>query len=867
MPNQPGNSALHIQDAEEVLLALGSSPLGIGPEEAAERLRRIGPNDLGDDRELPWHSQLARAFNTPFNYLLMALAGVGLVTGDMAVVAIISSMVLISGGLRFAQEYQSGRAAARLKGMVHTTATVLRPGTPPAEIPIHRLVPGDVVTLAAGDLVPADVRVLSAKDLQVNQASLTGESMPVEKIALKSADANALSREISTPLDMPCLAFMGSTVISGSGHALVIRTGKGTHMGSIAGGITARRGQTAFDRGVNASSLLLVRFMLVMVPVIFVINGITKGDWFQALLFGVSVAVGLTPEMLPMIVTANLARGAVAMSGRKVIVKYLPAIQNLGGMDILCTDKTGTLTQDKVVLIKHLAIDGTESDEVLRHTFLNSFFQTGLKSLLDRAVLDHEAKQAMGHLAGGYEKEDEIPFDFQRRRMSVVVRDKTTGRDLLICKGAAEEVMACCCSVLVGDDEAPLTEEVRTKVDNLKRALSEDGLRVIAVAIKPEIHHADRPYTVADEAELTLAGLVAFLDPPKDSAAPALAALDKLGVKVKVITGDNDLLARKVCRDVGLIDPPTLLGAQVEAMDDATLDSVAETTTLFAKMAPAQKARVVSALKRRGHTVGYLGDGVNDAPALREADVGVSVDSAVDIARESADIILLEKSLMVLKDGVILGRETFGNTVKYIKMAASSNFGNMLSVLAAGVWLPFLPMLPIHLLVQNLLYDISQIGIPFDRNDDEFLAKPRPWRIADLGRFMLVIGPVSSVFDVLTFCALMVFFIPSEGAGQAALFQSGWFIEGLLSQTLIIHMIRTARRPFIDSMASTGLTALTIGVMAAGLLLPGSPLGSLIGLVPLPWSYYPFLAVILGGYILCVQAVKRWYIGRFHAWL
>lgn len=853
-------------DAATLFHALNSGPEGISAPESASRLAICGHNELGDDRDLPWPRQLAMAFNTPFNYLLMALAAIGLISGDMAVVAIILSMIAISGGIRFTQEFQSGRAASRLKRMVHTTATVLRPGCQPGEVPIRMLVPGDVVALAAGDLVPADVVMLSAKDLQVNQASLTGESMPAEKVMVPAVPLQS-ARGGANPLEIPWLGFMGSAVISGSGHALVLRTGKATHMGSIAGGISARRGETAFDRGVNASSLLLVRFMLVMVPVIFIINGLTKGDWFQALLFGVSVAVGLTPEMLPVIVTANLARGAVAMSARKVVVKYLPAIQNLGGMDILCTDKTGTLTQDRVVLIKHLSINGSESPQVLKQAYLNSHFQTGLKSLLDRAVLEHRERESLEAMANRYEKEDEIPFDFQRRRMSVVVRDRQTGMDLLICKGAVEEVLSCCALVLDGENEAPLTESVRAKVGRLKDELSEDGLRVIAVAVTPELNHSGGPYGVSDEKDLTLVGLVAFLDPPKDSAAPALAALGSLGVMVKVITGDNDVLARKVCRDVGIADPPTLLGSDVEAMDEKTLERAASSTTLFAKMAPAQKARVVAALRRRGHTVGYLGDGVNDAPALREADVGVSVDSAVDIARESADIILLEKSLMVLKEGVTLGRETFGNTVKYIKMAASSNFGNMLSVLAAGIWLPFLPMLPIHLLVQNLLYDISQIGIPFDRNDEEFLARPRPWRIADLGRFMLVIGPVSSVFDIITFCALLAFLAPMGQPGATALFQTGWFVEGLLSQTLIIHMIRTSRRPGIDSMASPTLTALTIGVMATGLLIPGSALGAMIGLVPLPLSYFPILGLILAGYIFSVQLVKRWYIARFGAWL
>jgi Mg2+-importing ATPase len=655
-------------------------------------------------------------------------------------------------------------------------------------------------------------------------------------------------------------------VVSGSARAVVVATGDRTYLGSLARHLVGRRAPTAFDRGVSGVSWLLIRFMLVMVPAVFVINGLTKGDWMQAFLFGVAVAVGLTPEMLPMIVTANLARGAVAMSRRKVIVKKLQAIQNFGAMDVLCTDKTGTLTQDRVVLIRHLDVAGQESEEVLEYAYLNSYFQTGLKNLLDRAVLDHEDLLQTRELARRYVKCDEVPFDFNRRRMSVVVHEVFKGRDLLVCKGAVEEVLAVCSHARIDGRVLPLTDSVRERALALRTDLNEDGLRVIAVAFKQVLSQPGKQYGVADESGLTLVGYVAFLDPPKETAAPALEALKTHGVAVKILTGDNELVARKVCKDVGLADPRVLLGGHVDALSDAELEEAAEEAVLFAKLTPPQKARIIAALKRRGRTVGFLGDGINDAPALREADVGISVDTGADIARESADIILLEKSLLVLEQGVLLGRQTYGNTIKYIKMVASSNFGNVLSVLAASVWLPFLPMLAIHLLIQNLLYDISQVGIPFDRVDEDYLARPQPWRVRDLGRFMLCLGPISSVFDLTTF-ALLYFLLGANTPAQQALFQSGWFVEGLLSQTLIIHMIRTARVPFLQSTAAAPLLILTLAVMAAGLAVPFSPLGAAVGLAPLPWVYFLWLAATLVGYCTLTQVVKQWYIRRFGTWL
>jgi Mg2+-importing ATPase len=871
------------RDLDLVLLSLNATPDGISRLESLYRRGRDGPNEIAHERPPRWYVQLLLAFKNPFILLLLALAVVSYLTEDVRAAVTIAVMVAVSALLRFVQEYRSNRAAERLRSLVGTTATVSRPDprrdVPAAvtaafgitlhpgdaraeEVPIGELVPGDVVRLSAGDMVPADVRLLSSKDLFVSQSILTGESLPVEKYDL-TAGAPA---SVADPLDLPNVCFMGTNVVSGTARAVVVATGPKTYLGSLARHVVGRRAPTAFDRGVNGVSWLLIRFMLVMVPLVFVINGLTKGDWPQAFFFGLSVAVGLTPEMLPMIVTATLARGAVALSRRKVIVKRLDAVQNLGAVDVLCTDKTGTLTQDRVSLLYHLGIDGGEDDEVFEYAYLNSYFQTGLKNLLDVAVLEHEDLVRTKDLTRRYVKCDEVPFDFNRRRMSVVVHEVFKGRDLLLCKGAVEEVLAACGSARVGGRDVPLDAGIRARALEVRDKMNGDGLRVIAVACKQVDSRPNKQYGVADESGLALCGYIAFLDPPKETAAPALAALRGHGVRVKILTGDGELVARKVCKEVGLDVSHTLLGGAVEAMADEELEEAAEEATLFAKLSPPQKARVVRALRRRGHTVGFLGDGINDAPALREADVGVSVDTGADIARESADIILLEKSLLVLGEGVVLGRTTFGNVIKYIKMAASSNFGNMFSVLFAAVALPFLPMLPLHLLLQNLLYDLSQAAIPFDGMDPDYVERPRRWRVGDIGRFMLFVGPISSVFDLTTF-ALLWFVLGANAVDRQSLFQSGWFVEGLLSQTLIIHMIRTARVPFLQSRAAAPLLLTTAAVMAAGVSIPFSPLGASIGLAPLPLAYFPWLAATLLGYCALTQLVKAWYVRRFGAWL
>ena len=871
------------QDLGDVLLSLNTSPAGLLKVTAAERRGQYGLNEVAHERAPRWYAQLIHSFHNPFIYLLTALAVVSFLTEDVKATVIIAVMVSISVGLRFVQEFRSTLAAERLRAMVGTTATVSRPGPritgtlplgeephdrnaprhPPTreEVPIKLLVPGDVVYLSAGDMVPADLILVSSKDLFVSQSILTGESLPVEKFADRGRSAATQG-----PLELPNACFMGTNVVSGSAKAVVVATGPRTYLGTLARHLVGKRAETSFDRGVNGVSWLLIRFTLVMVPLVFVINGLTKGDWVAAFFFAVSVAVGLTPEMLPMIVTATLARGAVAMSRRKVIVKQLSAIQNFGAMDVLCTDKTGTLTQDKVALLMHLDVTGEEDEGVFEYAFLNSHFQTGLKNLLDKAVLEHEDLIESKQLTDRYLKCDEIPFDFNRRRMSVIVHEVLHGRDLLICKGAVEEVLSACRSARIGDLVVPLTEEIRSRTIDLSTGMNRDGLRVIAVACKEVDSLPGRQYGVADEDDMILCGFIAFLDPPKESAAPAISALRTHGVAVKVLTGDNELVSRKVCRDVGLDAAGLLLGGTVEAMSDAELEEAAERVTLFTKLTPAQKARVIAALQRRGHTVGYLGDGINDAPALRSADVGISVDTGADIARESASIILLEKSLLVLEEGVIAGRATFGNIIKYIKMAASSNFGNMLSVLIASACLPFLPMLPLQILIQNLLYDLSQTAIPFDRVDEEYLERPRRWQVGDIGRFMLCIGPISSLFDLATF-ALLWYVFGANAADRQSLFQSGWFVEGLLSQTLIIHMIRTAKVPFLQSRAAAPLLSITLVIMAAGVVIPFSRLGAAIGMMPLPAAYFPWLVAILTGYCALTQVVKQWFVRKYGSWL
>ncbi|WP_239352514.1 magnesium-translocating P-type ATPase, partial [Snodgrassella communis] len=791
-------------------------------------------------------------------------------------ISIIVVMVLLSGLLSFWQEYRSNKAAQALKSMISTTATVLRRSyqdisAVQLEVPIKEVVPGDIIFLSAGDMVPADVRLIESRDLFISQAVLTGESIPVEKSDTIGVNANAAAQQpqplSANPLDAENICFMGTNIVSGTAKAVVVATGGDTYFGSLAKSIVGTRSQTAFDRGVNSVSHLLIRFMLILVPVVLLINGFTKGDWGDAALFALAVAVGLTPEMLPMIVSANLAKGAMAMARRKVVVKRLSAIQNFGSMDVLCTDKTGTLTQDKIILEHYTDINGNNDSEVLQLAWLNSSYQSGMKNLMDKAIVRfaQEPENSAVINEGGYRKIDELPFDFVRRRLSVVLRDEEQ-HHVLICKGAVEEMLSISSCVYEQGQYLPLDTARREQLLALAESYNKEGFRVLAIGkkyIAPEARKAQ--YAVADETELTLFGFLTFLDPPKDSAAQAIAALSENGVAVKVLTGDNAIVTRKICHEVGIEAGQPLLGNDIEGLSDEALKSLLKQHTVFAKLTPLQKSRIIRLLQENGHTVGFLGDGINDAPALRDADVGISVDTATDIAKESADIILLEKSLMVLEEGVIKGRETFGNIIKYLNMTASSNFGNVFSVLFASAFLPFLPMLAIQLLIQNLLYDFSQLSLPWDKMDEEFLRKPRKWDVSNISRFMLFIGPISSIFDISTF-ALMWFVFHANAPEVQNLFHSGWFVEGLLSQTLVVHMLRTRKIPFVQSTAALPVLLMTVLVMAIGICIPFSPISNWIGLTALPWQYFPWLVLTLGCYCVVTQIVKRCYIRRFGQW-
>jgi Mg2+-importing ATPase len=865
------------QSLRETLARLDSSLDGLVELEAALRLAKSGPNEVAHERPPHWLVQLLACFKNPFIIVLVTLAIIQFISNpdDLRPIIIIGVMVAISAGLQFWQEYRSALAAENLKALVRTTATVLRRPSEdaqpaPREVPIRELVPGDVVRLSAGDLVPADVRLISSRDLFVSQAALTGEALPVEKCdtpgrpAEKTAGRASCeaSRQLDDPFELANVCFLGTNVVSGTATAIVAATGPHTYFGSFARSIAGKRAETSFDRGVKSVSWVLIRFMLVMAPIVLLINLLTKGDWLQSFLFAVSVAVGLTPEMLPMLVSANLAKGALAMARQKVVVKRLNAIQNLGAMDVLCTDKTGTLTQDRIILEHHIDLSGKENDKVLELAWLNSFYQSGLKNLLDAAVIKYAAQPAPPR----QKKIDELPFDFARRRMSVIVESED-GSHLLICKGAVEETLGVSAYTQEGAELAALDDKRRRALMAMTREYNGDGFRVIALATRVfPPGETKEQYAMCDESELVVQGFLAFLDPPKETAGPAIAALRHHGVAVKILTGDNMVVTRKICREVGLDVGNPVLGRDTENLDDEDLRGLVERTAVFCKVSPLQKARIIRMLQANGHTVGFLGDGINDAAALRDADVGISVDTAADIAKESADIILLEKSLLVLENGVVAGRQTFGNIIKYLKMTASSNFGNVFSVLAASTFLPFLPMLPLHLMILDLLYHVSQLSIPWDRLDKDYLQKPRKWDAGDIARFMMFVGPASSVFDITTFC-LMWFVFGANSPEHQSLFQSGWFVESLLSQTLIVHMIRTRKIPFIQSAAAPPVLILTGVVIAIGVFIPFSPLGASVGLRPLPASYFLWLVATLLAYGALTQVIKTIYVKRFAKWL
>jgi len=856
---------------DELFQTLKSSEKGLSANEAEARVSEFGKNIISENKKANPFLVVYENIKNPLTLMLVVLASVSLYMDDVRTAVVVGGMTLLSVALSSIQELRSSKAAEKLSSMVSSTVAVLRrdseyipaetvnafgvklsePHLQTIEIPMKEIVPGDIVHLSAGDIIPADLRILSAKDLFLNQASLTGEAMPVEKFAINEHYV------IDSMLEAHNICFMGSSIESGTAVGIVCTTGKDTYLGSIAKTIESAAEPTSFDIGIKKFTWLMLRFMFVMVPFVMIVNGFLKHDWMGAFLFGLSVAVGLAPEMLPMIVTVNLGKGAFALSRQKVIVKKLSAIQNFGAMDVLCTDKTGTLTQDKIILEQHVDMSGEDSDHVLELAYLNSFHQTGLKNLLDLAVLEHSEIEGLAREEFP-DKIDEIPFDFNRKRMSVVV-GKNDNTHLLITKGAVEEMVNVCSFVEKEGEILPLDKSLHSEIYDIVHNYNEDGFRVIAVAYKT-IPNSQQSYSVKDESEMILAGFMSFLDPPKDSAREAIEALNEYGVCVKVLTGDNGIVTKKVCKDVGLEITGIYKGSEIDAMSDDELKIAVEKANVFAKLSPDNKARIVSALRQNGHTVGFMGDGINDAPALKLADVGISVDTAVDIAKETADIILLERSLLVLEQGVLLGRKVFANIIKYIKMGASSNYGNMFSVVGASAILPFIPMHPIQIVTNNFLYDLSQSTTPTDHVDEELIKTPRKWDIKDIKNFMLIVGPTSSVFDYITFGVMIYVF---NAWTNEALFQTGWFVESLISQTLIVHIIRTNKIPFIQSTASLPVILMTASIMCLGVWLPFSPFAKTLGLVALPVGYWSILVAMMIGYVLLTQTVKMYYIKKF----
>jgi len=841
------------QAAGAFLAELGTRSEGLSAAEVEARAAQFGPNEIARDKPKSALMRLWDNVKNPLVILLTALGIVSFLTGDMRSTIVIFVMVLLGVVLRYFQEMRADSAAAKLQAMISTKAMVVRDGQD-SEVPLKDVVPGDIVKLNAGDMVPADVRVLSAKDLFINQSALTGEAMPVERTAALAP------AEVQNPLELPNICFLGSNVVSGTATAAVICIGDKTYFGSLAASIVGERVQTSFDKGINKFTWLMLRFMAVMVPAVFLVNGISRHNWVEAFLFAMAVAVGLTPEMLPMIVTVNLSQGAIAMARKQVIVKRLNSIQNFGAMDVLCTDKTGTLTQGKIILEKYLDVHGKDSKRVLEYAFMNSYYQTGLQNLMDVAILARGQVGEELKVKTDFHKIDEIPFDFQRRRMSVIVEDNAN-QHYLICKGAVEEIMQLSTRVEVEGEVVQVMSEHGEHRQLIVSDLNAQGFMVLAVAYKVMPGDNDEPhYTVKDESELTLLGYLAFFDPPKETAPDALEQLRKLKVDVKVLTGDNEIVTTYICRKVGVSADHVLLGSAIETMSDEQLADAVGTSSVFAKLVPAHKQRIIRALQGRGDVVGFMGDGINDAPALKAADVGISVDSAVDIAKESSDIILLQQNLAILAQGVMEGRRVFGNIIKYIKMAASSNFGNMFSVVGASAFLPFLPMLPVQVLTNNLLYDFSQTAIPTDQVDADWLVKPRKWAIGEMQRFILYIGPISSIFDYATFFIMLYVF---HCRNNPALFHTGWFVESIFTQTLIIHVIRTNKIPFLQSSASLPLIVTSIVIVAAAAWLTVSPLAGTLGFVALPALYWVLLAIMLVCYVGLTQVVKAWFVRKF----
>ena len=835
---------------------------GISVVEVDDRLEKYGKNTVEIKSKNTLFHKVKEAFINPFNIVLMLVAVVTFFTDiifasqkDYATFILIVSTIFISAMISLNEQTKSDIAAKKLKKMITNKIDVIRDDVQ-SEIDVENIVPGDIVKLSSGDMIPGDVRFLEVKDLFIDQASLTGESNPVEKFSSIKND-----EEIT---DISNIGFMGTNVVSGSALAIVIATGNNTYFGSMAKSMYSVNEKNSFEKGINDISILLIKFMAIMVPIIFFSNIVTKKDFWSSLIFAITIAVGLTPEMLPVITTSTLAKGAVTMSKKKTIVKRLSSIQTFGQMNILCTDKTGTLTEDEVVLEKYMDVSGNESLRILKHAFLNSYFQTGLKNLIDVAIISRAEKENLNILKEKYVREDEIPFDFSRRRMSVVLKDET-GKRQLITKGAVDEIMSICSFIDIDGKAIKITDELRKRAYSVYEENNNEGLRVLAIAQKNNIHGVET-FGIQDESDMVLIGFVGFLDPPKESAKGAIAALKVHGIDTVVLTGDSEGVALNVCKKLGIKVSNRLTGKQIEKLTDEELKEKVKDCHLYSKLSPLQKQRIVRIYQENGNTVGYMGDGINDSPPLKQADVGISVDTAVDIAKETADIILLEKDLNVLEEGVVNGRKTFINLLKYIKMATSGNFGNMISVIIASIFLPFLPMLPIHILIQNLLNDFAQIGMPFDNVDKEYLKNPKTWNTKGIKNFMFVFGIISTILDILCFIILWYVF-KYNNIENAVLFQSGWFVFGILSQTLIIHMIRTEKIPFIQSKSSKQLLISTFTIVLITLLISFTNIATIFDLSRLPLSYIFWIMLLMILYVLFIQIYKRIYKKRSREWL
>ena len=834
---------------------------GLDPIQASDRLEEYGRNIIDFGKEKSLAIRIKDAIINPFNIVLLVVAMITFATDvvmadepSFATFIMLVTVIIISATISFVQEEKSNNAAKKLQGMISTKLDVIRNDVE-IEVDIEELVPGDIVKLASGDMIPGDVRFIETKDLFIDQSQLTGESNPVEKFTTSETNVGVT--------DLANIGFMGSNIVSGSAKAIILTTGGDTYFGSMAKSLNSYEEKSAFEKNLDSVSKLLIRFMLVTVPVIFIANFLTKGSWLQSLMFGITIAVGIMPEMLPVIMNSSLARGAINMSRKKTIVKRLGAIQTFGEMDVFCTDKTGTLTQDEIILEKYMDVLGREDKRILRHAFLNSYFQTGLKNLMDVAIINRAEKEDLSYLKEAYVREDEIPFDFTRRRMSVVLKDKN-GKRQLITKGAVEEILSICSFIEIDGEVKDITDDLIANAKKIAEENNLEGIRVVAVAQKNNVHGVD-VFGVQDESDMVLIGFVGFLDPPKESAGTAIAALKKNGVRTVVLTGDSEGVAINICGRLGISTEMTLTGAKIEAMTDEELSEACKKCDIFSKLSPYQKQRVVKMFQANGHTVGYMGDGINDSLPLKQADIGISVDNAVDIAKEVADIILLEKDLMVLDEGVVEGRSTFANMSKYLKMSVSGNFGNMFSVLIASIFLPFLPMLPVHILVQNLLNDFAQLGMPFDHVESKYIEKPKKWDLGGIKGFMVSFGLLSTVLDVLCFLVLW-FVFGYNNPEMAGYFQCGWFMFGVISQTMVIHTIRTPKLPFINDRASVQLTLSTLAVIAVTLIIGFTGVSTLFDLPTMPISYMLWLAILMVVYMIFAQIMKVIYIKRHKDW-